>query len=1599
MTQETLLLVDTDRLGPTYQDGKQYLAATWSVSLANGADLGRHEKLLKPWEWKGVNVRVFGRKKGQWSALAPKKNVNSIDPKRPENLNKLESELSHRFDAVKAVVDALIFDPTRRIEEYADKHVSDSSQKLVAGSGMRWPHLLEEVRRLPAPIGLCLNLAEFVAVYEDHVADCDAVAIVPDAIVYSITGPQGGETTYTWSAADSVPTPVEGSPGLCQAELTLAPPERGVSLRAVVSFWHKEQHQAAKRAQTGDDAYLSLDDLWVRFSSRRTWGGRSWVGELPYEAADAADLAQHLLDAWADVVEGKDPQGKDLGPKLEHVSQKDATKMFNRMWSALRFAAHSGVAASDGGSGPHQGPLQRVAEEVFGSSGKEIGQVRRYEYDWDITSDSANLSERLAEWKFLLKNTLLKEALGQGAVPDDPPGPMGATELLTQLRRLYAAARAYDPKTKLDVQQSILRAHWSKAKIEHADSIPLGVGGPMLRQRLILDKLDSVWTRMIEDGGDGADEIARMRDVFAKTLYEEEAMGRLGLPKWDSAWDAQPAKNGKAEERLAYRLYQRIKVAAAAMGPEGQPPDGGTGDSLIGPDTETRGAHPLSLVVGRVRPQRTSDQLGQDASAFSRLSGIGVLLRQRAQDGPGFGPWRCLTLAAVKFQCEDQTPVLPWGLAPLRIVQQGGLDNWTVTYDDHPLSAHSLFETPTSLLGLDEKPEPELRNPVQLWQVPPGEDWASELPSLKFGQTYEIACFGVGKAGNLPKELCTQGNPWELENLNNVTWEPQGRVGIQVRYLRRVPVGAPQILGVENNDPKAATVPFSPPKYPGDSVFPRALDLTQPPDGADQNRSPSPSRQLGQLVLLVPGDTQNSNVWKHDAMTSFSFAVRPPSTDITLWRRWVATDVFKGEALSRSMRSVVTEWYELAPQPLDGTDPTPKSESASWLDDPAVERLLFRLEEVAADKGLTPLPDQVCVCALGKSRTGCLGEAQSAAVRVTVNARERGTKVLVPKPQSVDVTERVNEIACGNGGTMAEIKSWCVSIDIPAGRVFRLTIGALVRKEYYWGAEKARFRCRCPADEVPDPVNGVIYCVASRTVLTLETATDDMPDSDHLWLAIKVLGEAGDSLVLGIDPATEPLFDHVKQVALDYQRWAWRGRRLEPLPFIGKFEGRKKYASIWALEPDRDDKAWDDLRKWDGAGFGDREDADHQRSSGTLPGPDRDSSNLLATGAALYKIELGGPEGRRAQYWRFRARAVSRYAGLMKDKDKGVARTKAWKRMLIKSRIGEPLPRPRVRFVLPLTQPTSKALPGYSAPLLVILDETWSRQAGPHERLQAEVVAAEIGYEPIDRKGQIPQQGKADGWFDVDMPFGLTFDTAGPVTNPSTTCFELKSARAEVVPGTLAKIRFRKRLDTSGDNDGKDWASDWTEPVWTQVLPDFSRWRVKRIGQVGGAHADEEVVRVDKDLRLSGDGRLMDMQSTKVKVLPSLPGQTDEDSPRRRRVYVLLTHLVVEAGATAGSEVPLSLGQFKTGRGEGTIGWQPPLPSTQGLKLRARLLETEYHVKHAGSSRDEVTESGGLGQHPLFKRLFPDVADEDVRERIVRISPPIDEGKPADAIP
>lgn len=1094
-------------------------------------------------------------------------------------------------------------------------------------------------------------------------------------------------------------------------------------------------------------------------------------------------------------------------------------------------------------------------------------------------------------------------------------------------------------------------------------------------------------------------------------------------------------------------VADKLVSAATIVGhePEGSVAEPNPPGLELGSDEPVEAPHPLTFTVGNVMPNALGSKSSGDLQA--RFGGVGVLIRKFGTDD-----WYCPTLGAVSVPPAIAGDTWPqpfvWGHSPWRIITQSGLESWTVSYSGLPITARPIISQMTGKTELDER-EAASKNILQSFFIiqqilppdaaiadPPAvpEKW-KQIPALAYGRTYKFAFFAPTFAGALPAELCDSTDPTAFTlPTSNV---PTGSI-VSVRYLRRTGVGAPRLVG---HGPKDKTVNLPPIPRGGDwPVAPLAEDMA-----ARESDAWSLSEPIGHLVLLVP---KGGAAWQKSALNNFTCGVIPPSVSVEDFCRWRLRDLdFDGDPIK--IHDEIASILRATAKSIGDRSDEKKDEQRDP-DDLAVTAFLLEITSKDAQGKKTDTTMLVIdVPKPTNSNDDNLERWQAPAVEIEVQAHEPGAKPFDPDPKIAPGAKAHYETNKSGGGKLksdksdassfcrvdstSNLKSVRLKLGAVSGTIYRIEIFSLVEMQFFDGYKDPEKPARFRSNKLTGRVGGKgdkrvdarahdnrWYKMAS-SVITVEVA-QAFQKADaivkDLWQQLVVKQSSPNELVvsinnLGTDPKKDWNFPLARRASISRQLWSWSGRTYSKSIAAGTRKLPKLDIQGFLTQPDlAPEGKWKEFVEHDGQWFGDRADYDSIIVSGVLRPPFKATAKKPSALPSGPQHTIEFLRDRRAQYWRHSAMIENRYVGLMTEVARvgEAGRIRApWCRLIVKAHPAEQLPKPKLRFILPLTQPMhDDKRPDEQAlsTLLVVLEEQWGEVAGFAEILVAEVVEwkdpsiengersglHEIGYDPIltndtftmPSPGQaveiVGQSHEAD---DGESPLGLVFDARIERPRPASSCFELRvsmsaAERNKLGPqqDIMAKVRLRRELvpNLFEPKDG-NFASDWTTPEWVIFNADSRKWRVK-------SAAGSPKTILASELRLSAKFQIaLKDEKDGVEVKPLFE---NADSTMVRKIYVLLTSVVLDADGRKGERFE-TIGELEPGKTRPAY-WGTP----KGNRLKARLVEVEIHSSHNASPvpPDDGMPDDGT-KHVLWTWLFPGEGTDAIA-RIRRVSPPIE---------
>ena len=598
------------------------------------------------------------------------------------------------------------------------------------------------------------------------------------------------------------------------------------------------------------------------------------------------------------------------------------------------------------------------------------------------------------------------------------------------------------------------------------------------------------------------------------------------------------------------------------------------------------------------------------------------------------------------------------------------------------------------------------------------------------------------------------------------------------------------------------------------------------------------------------------------------FGIRPPATDLNTWARWFDMELFLTHTAAGAQvrQDVWTAYHQRLPVPDQPAPNAPQPRRDLTFDDPAVAGLLFELVPLLVEPAtaLSPIPPQFVPVRpemlqdVTSDRIG-LPDVQSRPYQVEV--------IVVPNP---DAAPRL--VIAGGTVTvrLGQQEIWEVRVHpavaagfftntatAPGAQRFHSAFGGV---DYSQGGTpyklfapwRAVFEIATQEVLLLSPVDR--QALLPGQALTDPTARDDAARAAAGlgWNALRLAFD-GQRVVATLDkladaqlePAVKPgatapvavtcpgdprRFRNVAGVQLRRQVWRWRGRPLPPFPFEAAAN-----PDDFPTPADPTD-APQNLMLWDAPGFGDRSGID-------MLDEDRQ------VGYPTPRAELFGESltaDPRALYYRFNPLFTSRYAGLFPQDppalvaagyewseapnragpDRWQVALTPWRRLVVPCRRTAEVPRPVVRFLVPLTQPDGDPGPAGTPGLLAVLDEPAFAVGGLAEAVEADVVRVDDPWEAQTGVSR-PEFGpdptlRSQGWtkaakggtgdappddalpVDVEGPIGHTFDTTADAPLYATSSYFVRPPDVTPIQNDpslawyFAKVRLRRLLRPEG---------------------------------------------------------------------------------------------------------------------------------------------------------------------------------------------------------
>ncbi len=678
-----------------------------------------------------------------------------------------------------------------------------------------------------------------------------------------------------------------------------------------------------------------------------------------------------------------------------------------------------------------------------------------------------------------------------------------------------------------------------------------------------------------------------------------------------------------------------------------------------------------------------------------------------------------------------------------------------------------------------------------------------KAPPLRFGDWYQFAASLVDAASGVAPEIARSNEPWRADpsKIDSNSKFPNRSKAIP--YLRRQPVG--EVNLIPDRDAEINVWPQTPPK-----IVLRAREW-QRALKTSSDKIAGPGNDNAPEVLLWQGDGfRESHPNYPNSRPNYVVELEPPSIDEFTLRRWVTpkqnlSDTRKDQ-IKTKLTSALANLYE--------TRRSSKFDPKSMVHDPAVTAIGVRVQ-------VFNLTGERVVYVDDEKKLEEALPYRSKPIKVRLSVDPAATKSTIEATLESDSDTRV---------TLALPDGWFASIDT----------WPLVKK-----AEIRRFDSHAKPDatsETTDHPGSTSYVAFERSRLLVEAASASLPTPHELYQGLR-LAPDGDNVRVtwsGTDTGSLQMID---RFTINRERWIWRNR-----PVLASFddqtseaERRRLFASglpAAAFYSDKRDKTgpvtnWEENAKLD-RGFIDRG-TFSEAWKRTSPQPDLDGGAIVNDTTLLLDTCDGVTGG---DYLRFGLKVQSRYAPILKKPDqeaKSQATDNTWRRIVMPYRgSGIKLKPPKILSILPLTRSLTKDpltaddMQGSQVtgptPFLVIVDETWFREYGVGERLEARLALEHLdlgenkmpGYKGRPyRTGPLPDHWLQDEGFrkyyrqklsktdedesdpirlDVFGPFGYTLDVVADESLANASAFVVY-VPDDVGPHFAAFATFRRALE------------------------------------------------------------------------------------------------------------------------------------------------------------------------------------------------------------
>ncbi|MFT3796113.1 hypothetical protein [Flavobacterium sp.] len=747
----------------------------------------------------------------------------------------------------------------------------------------------------------------------------------------------------------------------------------------------------------------------------------------------------------------------------------------------------------------------------------------------------------------------------------------------------------------------------------------------------------------------------------------------------------------------------------------------------------------------------------------------------------------------------------------------------------------------------DDTPDFAFQYPFENTAVTDGTKTTITVPpafAFWYGYHYDFAGFVVLNSGVLPPKLRKQSE-WVTPKIDQ---NDQITNRSQYKHYRRVPIAQPSSEILRADQLELIPVPTG--------LLPLACEL---PEWKAKKEAKDDSQPNLPVYLLFNNEATHKQ-------TNLQLKVGKPLTNFWNWYAWHG-DQLTSEQGKKNLTTVLENELKLRGTKIPN----------DYLHDPALSNTL-----VVVVEQLFPVNN---------------GKYEHFEVELADE-----TLLFAPVPDKMVEVKMVDYVA--NTANLALVKEkiqpggkkikW---IEIPQGCVARVSVHGKTMKSHF-GKDKTgkdakkfhpwmdnRIDSHSPASEkYPDhfltPPTQMLFEAAMKPSLVVLGQDSQSSNEYRLWKQLTPFVTDTQQVALDLTK-NDHRYSYFSRTKILHQVWHWNGRlsgsllkmadENETAGFpdnINPEDGKTNYAMKW--------EAWE---------FSDRPDFSALEYTTHLTASRIDADKGETKWQTLFTDNR--PVDEKALYYRFSAELFGRYellggqyAGKVQSKITVEDIDNPWKRFLRLSTRTKPLPKPAIRFAIPLTASIDECpKPNEidSASIMVVLNDRWFSEAGLAEKLEIGIELLETAAEQQPMAGVLEASEKQPAYylnagpdpilsgqglqaiaiddpiltierpenknpdkkenpivlFTPEGPAGLTFDFAAATPKLIGSTFILKvndinrfvakDKEPKMDAWSMVQIAARRNVDKSflKKVDGKypELKSEWTAKEWVQFLP------------------------------------------------------------------------------------------------------------------------------------------------------------------------------------